>query len=68
MASLNKVFLMGNLTRDPELRYTPQGWLLQALGLRPIGCGRLKVESRKRMCVMSILVFSGAGPRLWRVF
>ena len=22
MASLNKVFLMGNLTRDPELRYT----------------------------------------------
>ncbi|MCX7661422.1 MAG: single-stranded DNA-binding protein, partial [Candidatus Omnitrophica bacterium] len=25
MANLNKVFLMGNLTRDPELRYTPQG-------------------------------------------
>ena len=25
MASLNKVFLMGNLTRDPELRYTPKG-------------------------------------------
>ena len=25
MASLNRVFLMGNLTRDPELRYTPQG-------------------------------------------
>ncbi|HHT9119634.1 MAG TPA: single-stranded DNA-binding protein [Candidatus Hypogeohydataceae bacterium YC41] len=25
MASLNKVFLMGRLTRDPELRYTPQG-------------------------------------------
>jgi single-strand DNA-binding protein len=23
--SLNKVFLMGNLTRDPELKYTPQG-------------------------------------------
>lgn len=23
MASLNKVFLMGNLTRNPELRYTP---------------------------------------------
>jgi len=23
MASLNKVFLMGNLTRDPELRYIP---------------------------------------------
>ncbi|MFC1594052.1 single-stranded DNA-binding protein [Candidatus Omnitrophota bacterium] len=25
MASLNKVLLMGNLTRDPELRYTPSG-------------------------------------------
>ena len=25
MASFNKVFLMGNLTKDPELRYTPQG-------------------------------------------
>lgn len=25
MASLNKVMLIGNLTRDPELRYTPQG-------------------------------------------
>jgi len=25
MASFNKVILAGNLTRDPELRYTPQG-------------------------------------------
>ena len=25
MANLNKVMLIGNLTRDPELRYTPQG-------------------------------------------
>lgn len=25
MASLNKVFIMGNLTRDPELRYVPSG-------------------------------------------
>ena len=25
MASLNKVLLMGNLTRQPELRYTPSG-------------------------------------------
>ena len=24
MASLNKVILLGNLTRDPELRYPPQ--------------------------------------------
>ncbi len=25
MANLNKVFLMGNLTADPEIRYTPKG-------------------------------------------
>lgn len=25
MATLNKVMLIGNLTRDPEVRYTPQG-------------------------------------------
>ncbi|MCX7703072.1 MAG: single-stranded DNA-binding protein [Planctomycetota bacterium] len=25
MAYLNKAFLIGNLTRDPELRYTPSG-------------------------------------------
>lgn len=25
MASLNKVFLIGNLTRDPEVRYIPSG-------------------------------------------
>lgn len=25
MASLNRVFLIGNLTKDPEVRYTPSG-------------------------------------------
>lgn len=25
MSNFNKVYLMGNLTRDPELRYTPKG-------------------------------------------
>lgn len=33
MANLNKVFLMGNLTRDPELRYTPKGTAVAELGL-----------------------------------
>lgn len=33
MASLNKVFLIGNLTRDPELRYTPSGMAVTTLGL-----------------------------------
>ena len=33
MASLNKVFLMGNLTRDPELRYTPAGLAVASFGI-----------------------------------
>lgn len=31
--SLNKVLLIGNLTRDPELRYTPQGSAVCNFGL-----------------------------------
>jgi len=33
MASLNKVMLIGNLTRDPEVRYTPKGTAVTKLGL-----------------------------------
>jgi single-strand DNA-binding protein len=33
MASFNSVTLMGNLTRDPELRYTPSGAAVATLGL-----------------------------------
>ncbi len=33
MANVNKVFLIGNLTRDPELRYTPNGTAVADLGL-----------------------------------
>lgn len=31
--NLNKVLLIGNLTRDPELRYTPQGTAVCTFGL-----------------------------------
>jgi len=33
MASFNKVILAGNLTRDPELRYTPKGSAVCKIGL-----------------------------------
>jgi single-strand DNA-binding protein len=33
MASFNKVILLGNLTRDPEVRYTPKGTAVTDLGL-----------------------------------
>ena len=33
MANFNKVILAGNLTRDPELRYTPKGLAIAKIGL-----------------------------------
>jgi len=33
MASFNRVILAGNLTRDPELRYTPKGTAIAKFGL-----------------------------------
>jgi single-strand DNA-binding protein len=33
MPNLNAVYLMGNLTRDPDLRYTPKGTAVAELGL-----------------------------------
>jgi len=33
MASFNKVILLGNLTRDPEVRYTPKGSAVADLGI-----------------------------------
>jgi single-strand DNA-binding protein len=37
MASFNKVILAGNLTRDPELRYTPKGTAVARIG---VACNR----------------------------
>jgi len=33
MSAMNRVFLMGNLTRDPQLRKTPSGQAVSDLGL-----------------------------------
>ncbi|HUV46522.1 MAG TPA: single-stranded DNA-binding protein [Candidatus Bathyarchaeia archaeon] len=49
--SLNKVMLIGNLTRDPELRYTPQGTAVCTFGLatnrywQPSGGGEKQEEA-----------------------
>jgi single-strand DNA-binding protein len=33
MASLNRVLLIGNLSRDPEVRYTPKGTAVSDIGI-----------------------------------
>ncbi len=51
MANLNKVMLIGNLTRNPELRYTPAGLGIVSFGIAvntPIGrddSGNRKTET-----------------------
>lgn len=58
MASLNKVFLMGNLTRDPELRYIPNGTAVVNFGLAvsrnwtgPTG------EQKEDVCFVDVSMF-----------
>ena len=58
MANLNKVFLMGNLTRDPELRYVPSGAPVTTFGL---AVNRRYVtqqgEKKDEVCFVRIVVF-----------
>ena len=58
MANLNKVFLIGNLTRDPELRYTPGRTAVANLGLAvnrkfKDSTGELKEE----VCFLTVTVW-----------
>lgn len=58
MANLNKVFLMGNLTRDPELRYTPSGMAVATFG---IAVNRewtdKNGEQKKEVCFVDVNIF-----------
>lgn len=59
MASLNKVLLMGNLTRDPELRYTPQGTAVANLRLAVNRKYKGRDEQMKEeVCFVSVVVWS----------
>ena len=58
MASLNKVFMMGNLTRDPELRYVPSGAPVATFGL---AVNRTFVtqhgDKKDEVCFVRVVVF-----------
>jgi single-strand DNA-binding protein len=59
MASLNKVLLMGNLTRDPELRYTPQGTAVATLRLAVNRKFKGRDEQMKEeVCFVNCIVWS----------
>lgn len=59
MASYNKVLLMGNLTKDPELRYTPAGVAVANLRLAVNRKYRSKEqELKEEVCFITAVVWS----------
>ena len=57
MANLNKVFLLGNLTRDPELRYTPSGTAVSTFGLAVNRKYKQNDEWTDDVCYVDIVSF-----------
>ena len=57
MASFNKVILMGNLTRDPEMRYTPSGTPIASFGLAVNRRYRQGDEQKDEVCFVDVSTF-----------
>jgi single-strand DNA-binding protein len=57
MASLNKVLLLGNLTRDPELRYAPNGTAVARFGLAVNTRSGQGEERKEEVCFVDIVAF-----------
>ena len=59
MVSLNRVLLIGNLTKDPELRYTPSGTPVANLRLAVNSSFKDQAGQRKEeTCFVTIVVWS----------
>jgi single-strand DNA-binding protein len=57
VAGFNKVILIGNLTRNPELRYTPNGTPVASLGLAVSRRYKQGDELKEEVCFVDIVVF-----------
>ncbi|MFQ5991251.1 MAG: single-stranded DNA-binding protein [Nitrospiraceae bacterium] len=57
MAGFNKVILIGNLTKNPELRYTPNGTPVANFGLAVNRRFRQADELKEEVCYVDIVVF-----------
>lgn len=62
MANLNKVFLMGNLTRDPELRHTASGTAVASFSIAVNRSFKgSDGEFKKEVAFFNIVVWGKAG-------
>ena len=57
MASMNSVILLGNLTRDPERRSTPQGTAVATLGLAVNRRYCQEDQQKEEVCFVDIFTF-----------
>ncbi len=57
MVSFNKVILMGNLTKDPEVRYTPSGTPVSSFGLAVNHRYKQGEEVKEDVCFVDVVVF-----------
>lgn len=61
MPSFNKVLLMGNLTRDPELRFTPNGAAVASFGLAVNRRYKQGDDWKEEVCFVDITVWGKSG-------
>jgi single-strand DNA-binding protein len=57
MISYNKVILIGNLTKDPEIRYTPNGTAVASFRLAVNRRYKQGEEFKEEVCYIDIVVF-----------
>lgn len=57
MTGFNKVILIGNLTKNPELRYTPSGTPVTSFGLAVNRRFRQASDLKEEVCYIDIVVF-----------
>jgi single-strand DNA-binding protein len=61
MASFNKVLLLGNLTRDPELRYTASGAAVASFGLAVNRRYKQGEQWKDEVCFVDVTVWAKQG-------
>jgi len=57
MADINVVILVGRLTRDPELRYTPAGTAVTGFGLAVNNRRKVGDEWKEEPCFVDVKIF-----------
>jgi hypothetical protein len=57
MTSFNKVILLGNLTRDPEVRYTPNGSAVASFAIAVNRKYKQGEETKEEVSYIDIVVF-----------